>query len=146
MPRNQTRSTSCWSRQGDGFATAATDSIIRIWDSESFEPTAELSALFHSQGNTIAYHPILDWHPDGSRIVVAFETILQCWNTTSEAPVWTTVILDKDTSVTFDAGGRLLSDHADLVEQSFVYIVENDDGTKELLPRSEFLNRVPAPQ
>jgi WD40 repeat protein len=124
-----------WSPDGKRLVTGSSDRTVRLWSDEGTpqavlrEHDAEIWAV--------------DWSPTGTFIASAADdgTVI-VWDAETTEPVWVGVQLRSRESATFSAAGQVLDGDPDVLEEHFVYIVENEDGRQELLKPSEFRRRI----
>ncbi len=80
------------------------------------------------------------WSPDSEWLISGSDdTTVRRWNATTGEPDWVAIQLPNDASATFSRAGQLLYGDKDVVEKDFVYLIEQDDGSLNLLKHSEFL-------
>lgn len=123
-----------WSPDGSRLVTANHDGSVNLWSSQAFP-----------QGTLKSHDDIVDavaWNPTGSLVASGSrDSTVIVWDAETQQAVWVGVQLGTGDSATFSVAGEVLDGTADVVEEHFVYIVENEDGSRELLHHSEFLKR-----
>lgn len=83
------------------------------------------------------------WSPDGSLVASAAQDATAIiWDADTHEPVWVGVQLKGGNSATFTAAGQIIDGDLQLVEDYFVYIVEHEDGRRQMLKPSEFEERI----
>ena len=123
-----------WSPAGDRLATGGDDGFVTIHAADGTEQATVKHPLAVG---------VMAWNHDGSRLaaVSTFDNTFQVSNASTAEPLWVGVRLSEGRSVTFTAAGQLLAGDRQLVEQEFVYVVEDLDGRVELLSHDAFHER-----
>jgi WD40 repeat protein len=124
-----------WSPDGKRLVTGSYDRTVRLWSDEGLPQSVlrEHDCIVHS----------VDWSPTGSHFASAADdgtTIV--WDVQTTEPLWVGVQLGERETATFSAAGQVLDGDPDVLEEHFVYLVENEDGQQELLKPSEFQERI----
>ncbi|NQV22751.1 MAG: protein kinase, partial [Rhodopirellula sp.] len=124
-----------WNPDGKRLVTGSSDRTVRIWSDEG------ISQAVLRGHQSVVWN--VDWSPTGSHIVSgASDATVIVWDPETNEAVWVGVQLGTGDSATFSAAGKVLDGSPELIEEHFVYIVENEDGQQELLKPSEFQKRV----
>ncbi len=125
-----------WSHDGRRLAHCYGVGVAFV-DIETGTPIKRLVATLAENYTSI------DWHPSRNMVLIADQgDAITCWDASIMEPYWQGVILPGKKAVTLTAAGQILHGDRELVEQSLVYYVENEDGTIELLKPSEFEKRI----
>jgi WD40 repeat protein/serine/threonine protein kinase/Leucine-rich repeat (LRR) protein len=127
-----------WSPDSERLVSGSWDRTVRLWNRDG---TA--GPVLTGDAGIVRS---VSWSPDGKRIAsgVAGYTILVRTADTGD-PEWMAVFLPEHQTAVFSGGGKLLRGDPEVVEKELAYLVENEDGTRELLKPSEFHRRFASP-
>lgn len=120
-----------WSSDGRWIASGSRDNTLRIWSADG----APKQVLRGHQGSVVS----ISWRPDSAQILSSGEDgVVRLWDVATGQPQWTLVILLDGQSARLSPDGRVVSGNPELIEQEFVYVVEQTDGSTQIFAPSEF--------
>lgn len=119
---------------------------LAAWDTTGRDPAISLWFPDRTAIGVLKRHEdrvgSIAWSPDGAGLAAGGGTVM-LWDLETAEPQWVGVLFNDKRSVTFSAGGKVLHGHSDLIEQQFVYVVEDSGGRLDLLKPSEFYELQP---
>ena len=123
-----------WSRERALLADRS-GRLVRLIDVSTEQPVRILDG--HAGGVSA-----ISLDPTAGRIATAGgDHVLHVWDIDQGRPLWTAVLLFHDRVAVFSAAGELL--HADPgAEDELVYLVDKEDGAREVLTPAEFRERI----
>jgi WD40 repeat protein len=125
--------TIAWSPDGERLASASWDKTVRLWSARG-----EPGPVLEHQERVWS----IAWSPDGTRLASGGGTVM-LWDIDAVEPQWVGVLFSNKRSVTFSAAGKILHGRSDLIEQQFVYVVEDSGGRLDILKPSKFYELQP---
>jgi len=127
--------TVAWSPDGERLVGGNVDRETRVWSKDG-QPLASLKGHKNSVSS-------VDWSSDGKHFAsTAQDCTVIVWDAETYEPVWTGIELFDGSWASFTAAGQTIDGDPDLLDKHFVYVVENEDGSREVLRHSEFMIRI----
>lgn len=127
-----------WRADSQVLASTGVGRTIRLWTAD-WKPSHILEGYAGSAQS-------MNWRPDGKQltaIVGACHDTIIAWDTETGEAQWSALVFpDGENYVTFSGDGRILHGDPKAIEKELVYIVENPDGTTQMLKPSEFRSSV----
>jgi WD40 repeat protein/serine/threonine protein kinase len=127
--------TVAWDANGEWLALGLASGVVRMWDVRG-NPGPVLPSHDYCVSD-IAFSSDNRWLTTAGHD----GTILVCDAGTYD-PQWVVLPLSQGKSITFSAAGHILHGDPELVESELIYLIEQDDGSIELVEPTEFLKRI----
>ncbi|MBC8875283.1 MAG: PD40 domain-containing protein [Planctomycetes bacterium] len=124
-----------WSPDGRWLAAGGFyDTTVRLWDIIASKPGPVFEGGLRGGA-------LVDWSPTGNKIASGSrDHTIRVWDSATQETQWIAVLLSQGNAASFTPAGQLLQvDTA--AETQLVYVVEDSDGTQELLTPAEFRKR-----
>jgi WD40 repeat protein len=119
---------------GAQFVTVGWDGLVQLWKSD----LTHVRSLLGHAGPLYSVR----FSPDGQRFLTAgWDEMVRVWSLKSGLAETTIFYLDPQHSVSMAADGRFTDGDPHLIDESFVFLIEQPSGSLELIDRAEFLKR-----
>jgi WD40 repeat protein len=129
-----------WSPDGRYLISSCGDHTIRRWTGEG--------TLITALDGYAGYARSIQWSPDGKQlaaVVGSARNTIKLWDFETGEPLWTTSLLPgSQNAVTFSPSGEILHGDPEVIEKELRYLIEQPDGSMEMLKPSEFQELVAA--
>jgi WD40 repeat protein len=119
---------------GSHFITVGWDGIAHLWRNDG---TRVRTFYGHTGPLNVA-----SFHPDGQRFVtLGWDDTMRIWSRNSDLAQTTIFFVDRDHSLAITADGRIVRGEPDQIEEEFVFLIENESGSIDMINYSEFRQR-----
>jgi len=126
----QAPAAAAWAPDGSRYLQLA--GIISLYRPDGSRLMARKEPLSH-------YYSASAWSPGGDTVYVGYDqSLLMAHNAEDLHVKWSTLILPKQKSITFDVGGSVLDADRETLDGRFVYYTADEAGNVSLLSATEF--------